>query len=303
MPVIDHQRTVPFAYLESSHFLRLLSCYIQHYVFGYGSLICPHSRALTAPSMATKTATPAMVQDMERIWSKRVRTAGMTAMGVRFQTGATCVGVLLPVTLLELEQFDEREMGYHRVPLELNEVVVVPFLDPILHYGHPDHAIFLNAKQQQAQEQPTTRVKSAKPILQIWVYVPQRHIPPSVEYPIAQTYIDTILRGCLTISEEFAKELIATTKGWHPIELGEYCLKEQAYCSTVVASVWVNDRTDPLYCRGDVNHSREYSQYLDRLLESVRPSQLSKRFCRGGPNQEITTTSQSSPEVVVERIR
>jgi hypothetical protein len=275
---------------------------MQHYVFGYGSLICPHSRALTAPSMATKTATPAMVQDMERIWSKRVRTAGMTAMGVRFQTGSTCVGVLLPVTLSELEQFDEREMGYDRVLLELNEVDVVPFLDPTLHYDHPDHAIFLNAKQEQAQQ--TIRAKLVTPMLQIWVYVPQRPIPPSVEYPIAQTYVDTILRGCLTVSEEFAKELIATTKGWHPVELAEYCATEQDYCPTLVASVWVNDRTDPLYCRGDVHHSREYSHHLDRLLESVRPSQLSKRFCRGGPHQETTTTtSQSSPEVVVERIR
>ena len=38
----------------------------QQFVFGYGSLICPHSRAITAPGLADKTATPVLVRHVER---------------------------------------------------------------------------------------------------------------------------------------------------------------------------------------------------------------------------------------------
>ena len=55
---------------------------IRHYIFGYGSLICTHSRALTAPQNADKVATPVTVRGVERVWSKRI-PGMMTAMGIR----------------------------------------------------------------------------------------------------------------------------------------------------------------------------------------------------------------------------
>lgn len=59
------------------------SVIVQEFVFGYGSLMCPVSRSITAPSLANKTATPVVVKNVERTWAKRVAGV-MTAMGVRY---------------------------------------------------------------------------------------------------------------------------------------------------------------------------------------------------------------------------
>ena len=36
----------------------------------------------------------------------------------------------------------------------------------------------------------------------------------SSDYPIAQSYVGIVVRGCLMISKSFAQEFIQTTKGW-----------------------------------------------------------------------------------------
>ena len=130
---------------------------VQEFVFGYGSLICPVSRALTAPALAEKTVTPVLVKHVERTWAKRCW--GMTAMGVRFKDDARCVGVLLPVNNHELKQFDRREYGYDRVPLYLGDVEKVPFLDDSC-YEAKEHEIFLKAKERQHA-------------IRVWMYLQQ----------------------------------------------------------------------------------------------------------------------------------
>ena len=46
-------------------------------------------------------------------------------------------------------------------------------------------------------------------------------LPPSITFPILQTYIDVCLSGCLEHGEDFAKEFIATTFLWTPFWLNE----------------------------------------------------------------------------------
>merc|ERR1712037_785718 len=45
--------------------------------------------------------------------------------------------------------------------------------------------------------------------------------PPSIHYPILQTYIDVCLTGCLEHGEAFAREFINTTFLWAPFWLNE----------------------------------------------------------------------------------
>lgn len=240
---------------------------LQHFVFGYGSLICANSRAVTAPETGDKLVTPVIVQGLERTWAKRTNR-GMTAMGVRFVKEGECVGVLVPVSEDELSMFDQREVGYDRILLNPDTVDVVPFLDD-QHYNADDHQTFLDRKEH------------AKDTLRIWVYVQCDPKPPTPEHPIVQTYVDTILRGCLDISEEFAAEFIATTKGWHPEEFQEIeefsdC-EEIANCDSCQSSqggYWVDDRHDPIYIRGDPAYSRRKAKELDRLLKQSRPHHL-----------------------------
>lgn len=90
----------------------------RHYIFGYGSLICPASRARTAPTLFDRVATPARVKHLERSWSLPVQEYGMTFIGVRERHGADCVGVLVPVNEEKLDLFDVREAGYNRVEVD-----------------------------------------------------------------------------------------------------------------------------------------------------------------------------------------
>lgn len=46
-------------------------------------------------------------------------------------------------------------------------------------------------------------------------------LPPSVHYPILQTYVDVCVSGCLEHGEEFAREFIQSTFKWSPYWLNE----------------------------------------------------------------------------------
>lgn len=243
-----------------------------NYVFGYGSLICSKSRSITAPETLNREVTPVLVHGLERMWAKRSAT-GMTAMGVRFQEGAECVGVFLPLTDSELLQFDEREKGYDRMPLLPADIEPVPFLNPKHYQGKQQQNLLRLIK-----EQPND--------VCLWVYVQQEDQFPTPEHPIVQTYVDTILRGCLSISDEFAAEFITGTKGWHPEEIpvldDESSVSSSSDDDSDDGSVtyepsWIDDRDDPVYIRGDPKYSRKNSKDLDKLLKTHRPGHFRHR--------------------------
>lgn len=205
----------------------------KHYIFGYGSLICSQSRAITAPTLASKPAHPIMARHVERTWTARDRT--MTFMGVRFREGASCAGVLLPVNEKELAKFDVREEGYDRIYLTLQQLEKVPFLS-----DNDGHDVLSN--------------KDAR----VWIYVHKCPIPANPSFPIVQSYVDIILRGCLSISNEFAASFLETTQGWH--HDGDDNAIADHY-------TWVDDRHCPLYVRADPHYSRSMAATIDDLLQ------------------------------------
>lgn len=209
-------------------------------------------------------ATPVRVKNLERLWSLRIPNAGMIAMGIRRKLNSECVGVLVPVNDEELAQFDLRELGYERVPVEHHEVERIASLDEQIHYNH-DHSFY---------RQPAM----------IWVYVQEQPEPVSVGYPIVQSYLDVVLRGCMTISPDFAKDFLQTTKGWHPddfdhpdhnTEHQQQQRPEQVKDTTT--GFWLNDRHAPRYNRADVEYSKTMGEYLDRLLHEHRPEMSSRK--------------------------
>jgi hypothetical protein len=114
------------------------------------------------------------------------------------------------------------------------------------------------------------------------VYIPKIHRTPSPEAPIAQTYVDTILRGCLSISEEFAREFLLSTKGWHPAELDDINDDDDdddndSRMSAESAGHWVDDRDEPIYPRGDRVWSRRNSEDLDELIRRYQPVHFESR--------------------------
>jgi len=237
------------------------------YIFGYGSLICPHSRVLTAPTLAGKKATPVKIHHFQRQWSAPF--GGWIAMGIIQQPGASCVGVLLPVDEEEIAQFDIRELGYDRVQIPNEHVHQVDFLadndnnddsKEQEHYDH-EHCYF----RQQSNDDNSSSEDAPAPT--IWVYVQQDPESPSPDSPIVQSYVDIILRGCLSISQDFAREFLLTTEGWRRAHEGGG--GGDVY--------WVDDRHDPLYPRAVPEYSQKNGPAIDQLLEAHRPLEFSGR--------------------------
>lgn len=80
----------------------------------------------------------------------------------------------------------------------------------------------------------------------IWAYSTENPLFPTKNNPIAQSYVDVIIHGCLEQGEDFALQFVDTTDGWN--------------------GTWVNDRRSPRYRRalGDLDYTE-----IDRILKRV----------------------------------
>jgi hypothetical protein len=223
----------------------------QHYVFGYGSLICAQSRAISVPTLSSRSVLPVRIHNLVRTWNKRSLESGATFLGVQqrqlqrlthptvvptaFRKGCSCVGVLIPLDSTSLENsrqelnaLDKREVGYDR------QLVPLPWIhrvdDLLLYqddnnnnngYDRSNNYNKYNDLYQGTFLDFTSAAANAASTTAVWTYVPHVSNPASMEYPIAQSYVDICLKGCLDISEAFLQEFVTSTVGWDPQEMVE----------------------------------------------------------------------------------
>jgi len=230
---------------------------VHNFIFGYGSLICPESRSISNPGLANQEGLPVVIQDVERVWSART-SSGYTAMGVHFKAGAECTGVLIEVDAEQLKDLDKREANYQRFPIHLDNIDQVPFLEEDEFYDS-DHPVF-EAKESSASDSAEENGLTEEDAVKVWIYVQKDPIPADPSHPIPQSYVDIILRGCLTISEDFAKSFIENTAGWQHDE-----------------DHWVDDREVPIYRRADPEFSNEHGDKIDNLFEQHDAVDLEER--------------------------
>ncbi|MHA2938592.1 gamma-glutamylcyclotransferase family protein [Vibrio sp. RC27] len=192
-----------------------------NYIFGYGSLMNSSSRQLTGQ---TRHALPVIVQGLVRHWGKIDTTLVASPLVVDIGEGQVN-GVLLEINHDELANFDKREHGYHRHKIDPK---TINFNTQPLGTSKPN--------------------KILKDDDLVWVYIKNKPLPPCEKTPILQTYVDTVLEGCLEVSESFAQFFIDNTIGWqHPI---------------------ANDRSSPLYINyAGVNQTK--LAMIDRLLQPI----------------------------------
>ena len=169
----------------------------RQFLFGYGSLINQESRSITG---ITKNPVVVTVRGFERSWCVQSPSMRLTGLGIFPNADARCNGVLVELDPDQLAAFDERELGgsdenYARVQVP-HRAVEGPSL--------PGSAI-------------------------VWAYIVRKPSLPTSPFPIAQSYLDVILMGCLDFGEPFAAEFVGTTSGWD--------------------SPWVDDRSSPRYVR------------------------------------------------------
>lgn len=181
------------------------------FIFGYGSLINAASRELTGQ---TGRAFPAIAHGFKRSWGKIDGSYILSPLVVSQGAGSTN-GVLIEIAEQELSEFDRREAGYYRVEI-------------------PGDCLEL--------------IEETKINQPVWIYVKDDACTPCPEQPIVQTYVDTVLAGCLTVSGEFTRHFIDNTEGWH--------------------HHFENDRHAPRYTRM-AGVSDEHRSEIDRMLSGV----------------------------------
>ncbi len=149
------------------------------YIFGYGSLINKYSRNRTGN---TGKSYPALVHGLQRSWGNVDGSYPIAPLVVKPGQGV-CNGVLIEVDEKGLRDFDQREHGYQRIQITAQQIELLE----------------------------NTQLTLSEPV---WVYINNSALPPCQQFPITQTYVDTVLAGCLSISHQFAEMFVATTTGW-----------------------------------------------------------------------------------------
>jgi hypothetical protein len=269
----------------------------RNFVFGYGSLICDESRSLSIPTTtlgrgggggggrATAAAAaavlpplPVTIHHVQRVWSARTKN-GWTAVGVRFQNNQNCTGVLIEVTVDELADLDQREASYIRSPLRLDAIEQVSFLNRKEFYSDT-HPVF-DAKQGLYEEEQTKAVTAAAAVpdeqrVKVWIYTQRDAILADSSHPIPQSYVDVILRGCLKISQDFAKSFIETTYGWdhhHRDSEGDGDADDDVHHYH-----FVDDREVSIYPKADPEYSTAHGKrIIDQLLQQHVPHAMEDR--------------------------
>ncbi len=196
---------------------------IKNYIFGYGSLMDTGNRSLTLPE--TREVLPVQVQGFERSWNVVSILRSFTVLGVMPSLGAYCTGIIFPVSEVELRKLDLREQKYDRVEIEAKNIKRSGAFQKLYQDG------------------------------KIWTYIPEESQAVTSQYPIAQSYLDIVLRGSLEFGEDYARNFIRTTQDW-----SEY---------------WVDDREEPKARR--IMRNKELEQRIDRLLEEEIPDYFSQR--------------------------
>lgn len=132
----------------------------------------------------------------KRKWNFR-STTGFTALGVvrvSEDDASNINGVLYKVPREEMPNFDRREAGYEKIEVPLNFMEIQPGAFSL---GQHD---------------------------KIWLYVPlpSQTMDADENHPLLQSYVDTVLQGCLEWGgQSFAEEFLVTTGGWSSFYLND----------------------------------------------------------------------------------
>ena len=222
------------------------------HIFGYGSLMCPSSRHLTGNLAFPRIC---RVWGFERSWT--CRSSGLTAVSVKPSSSLkkSTIGVLLQISLTEpnstikteLANFDDREVMYDRVKVPLSNLEIL---------------------SNQNLSPPLTDEDD------VFVYVSKNFTLPDKNFPIRQSYVDVIIRGCLEEGgEDFARQFVESTSGW---ESGSY-LDDRVNPGYVRAEpAWVaknKDRVDTALGRSIVRlRTRSFRLLFARLTQIIGSS-------------------------------
>ena len=191
----------------------------KNYIIGYGSLMERESRIITNPQ--AHRVEPVLVKGFQRAWGQNGGNYKTTFLTLIEKKDAKLNAIFYSVNIENLLKTDQRERSYCRIKVDEKNLDF---------YGRK-----VNSKD-----------------ANFWIYAatPDRLKKPSTTYPIAQSYVDIFINGCLQTEEEFklqgfAKDCVQLTSDW----------SEQ----------WVNDRLHarrPFAIKNAVKIDQLLSQYF-----------------------------------------
>lgn len=220
-------------------------------IFGYGSIINHKSRASTldVESSECLLVRVAATAGWTRCWNFRSPT-GFTALGLRRAggskgQGSSINGVVFPVT--RLCEFDMREAGYQRVRVNLEHIDMLgkglgsnknskcsqganesDGVDSKALSQMPRWASVLTSSIDRARSGDGETKSTQK--CDVWTYIPSSPSNPSADFPICQSYVDTVLGGCFQEGgKAFASEFISSTSGWCAFFLNDIPLSRRPW--------------------------------------------------------------------------
>ncbi|KAL3906737.1 MAG: hypothetical protein SGILL_009153, partial [Bacillariaceae sp.] len=228
------------------------------YIFGFGSIMntSTHAPWLQKPGTSTTSssilpgAVVTLTQDFgyERLWNFRSST-GFTALGVSKTKSSQATeinGVLFRVSHEMMPGFDQREVGYEKVRIPLQHVRADANAPEWFHHLGPDD--------------------------RLWLYVPlASYCKQADEHnPLLQSYVDTVLQGCLEWGgEKMAEEFIQTTGGWSSFFLNDTPSSRRPWLFRKDYSTI--DRLLQKYATkthfGDRKHPEEFSKAFHRQMK------------------------------------
>ena len=139
------------------------------WVFGYGSLI----------NYDAQIKYPVIISGLKRSWHVRGESQKQTYLGVQDNKDFQCNGVVIKVTLLELEEIIKREEYYINIPISRDRI----------------NRNFSNTDI-------------------IYCFYSNNFNKPTIEYPICKKYIKECIQGCKQYGSDFVKEFFYTTYHW-----------------------------------------------------------------------------------------
>ncbi|MBN1156324.1 gamma-glutamylcyclotransferase [Candidatus Woesearchaeota archaeon] len=209
----------------------------KHFVFGYGSLINKQSAMKTGDvgrgefgeAVGLKRSWNTSYRPFKGDVAKDNPANYITGVGALPSDNAVCNGVLLEIPESEFASFAERENEYKLSDLKPGDIRLYNAVTPD---GHMHFYEILNPRD------------------------------ASEKFPLAQSYIDVIIAGCLKYDAEhgtgFAEDFIRKTAGW---EKGP----------------WVNDRANPRYIRPLEDTTDDIYRRIDKVLSQTIPEHFARR--------------------------
>ncbi|KAG7360875.1 tetratricopeptide repeat family protein [Nitzschia inconspicua] len=201
-----------------------MPCEEYDYIFGFGSIMNTSTHApwlqpsgkgndvlnKRSSSSSSFSVLPGAVVTLtkefgyERRWNFRSST-GFTALGVSKAKSVNAAsdinGVLFQVPKEMMPGFDRREVGYEKVPIPIE----------FLRFDNGDLV------ENDRNGNSCLCYKQLNSNSRLWLYVPLPSFskPADENHPLLQSYVDTVLQGCLEWGgERMADIFIQTTGGW-----------------------------------------------------------------------------------------